>query len=138
MELFFQFVSAQWYWFALLSALLAALAWYESRKAGPQVTPQQLSLMVNNDNALVLDVRPDKEFKQGHIVDALNIPVSQIKDRIGQLEKYKDRPLVLVCKMGQQTSGVAKQLRGAGFDKVYRLNGGLMEWSGSQMPLVKS
>ncbi len=138
MELFFQFVSAQWYWFALLSALLAVLAWYESRKAGPQVTPQQLSLMVNNDNALVVDVRPDKEFKQGHIVDALNIPVSQVKDRIGQLEKHKDRPLVLVCKTGQQTSGVAKQLRAAGFEKVYRLTGGLMEWSGSQMPLVKN
>lgn len=137
MELFFQFVSAQWYWFALLSALLAALAWWESRRAGPQVTPQQLSLMVNNENALVLDVRSDKEFRQGHIVNALNMPASGFNDRIKQLEQHKERPLVLVCKVGQQTGNVAKQLRAAGFEKVYRLSGGMMEWSGSQMPLVK-
>jgi rhodanese-related sulfurtransferase len=137
MELFFQFVSAQWYWFALLSALLAALAWWESRKAGPQVTPQQLSLMVNNENALVLDVRSDKEFRQGHIVNALNMPATGFNDHIKQLDKHKERPLVLVCKVGQQTGNVAKQLRAAGFEKVYRLSGGMMEWSGSQMPVVK-
>jgi rhodanese-related sulfurtransferase len=137
MELFFQFVSAQWYWFALLSALLAALAWSESRKAGPQVSPQQLSLMVNNEDALVLDVRPDKEYRQGHIVNALNIPATSFKDHIEQLDKHKERPLVLVCKVGQQTGNVAKQLRAAGFEKIYRLSGGMMEWSGSQMPVVK-
>ncbi len=137
MELFFQFVSAQWYWFALLSALLAALAWWESRKAGPQVTPQQLSLMVNNENALVLDVRSDKEYRQGHIVNALNIPATGFNDRIKQLDKHRERPLVLVCSVGQQTGNVAKQLRAGGFEKVYRLSGGMAEWSGSQMPVVK-
>jgi rhodanese-related sulfurtransferase len=138
MELYLQFVSHHWHWFALLTALLAGLAWYESRKAGPQVSPQQLSLLVNNENALVLDVRPDKEYRQGHIVDALNIPFNQFADRVAQLDKHKQRPVVLVCKMGQHASSVAKQLRGRGFEKIYRLSGGMMEWSGSQMPVVKS
>jgi rhodanese-related sulfurtransferase len=137
MELFLQFVSAQWYWFALFSALLAALAWYESRKAGPQVSPHQLSILVNNENALVLDVRPDKEYRQGHIVDALNVPYAQLKDRFEQIDKHKERPIILVCKMGQHASSVAKQLRGRGYEKVYRLTGGMMEWSGSQMPVVR-
>lgn len=138
MELYFQFVSYQWHWFAALALMLGALAWYESRKAGPQVTPQQLSLLVNKEDALVLDVRPDKEYREGHIVDALNIPFNQISDRMSQLEKYKQRPVVLVCKMGQTTSGVAKQLRGQGFENVYRLTGGMSEWTGSQMPVVKN
>lgn len=138
MELFLQFVSYQWHWFALLSLLLAGLAWYESRKAGPQVTPQQLSMLVNKEEAVVVDVRPDKEYRQGHIVDALNLPFAQANDRLGQLDKYKERPIVLVCKMGQHASGVAKQLRARGFENVYRLSGGMMEWTGSQMPVVKA
>ena len=138
MQLFFQFVSQQWYWFGLLSLLAAALMWYESRKAGPQVSPAQLSMLVNNENALVLDVRPDKEFRKGHIVGALNVPYNQLNDRIDQLDKHKDQPVVIVCKMGQTTGSVAKRLRARGFEKVYRLNGGMMEWSSSQMPVVKS
>ena len=138
MELFFQFVSYQWHWFGMLALLLGALAMYESRKAGPQVSPQQLSMLVNKENAVVLDVRPDKEYRQGHIVDAVNLPVNKFGDSIGQLDKYKERPLVLVCKMGQQTGAVAKQLRARGFEQVYRLAGGMTEWTGSQMPVVKN
>ncbi len=138
MELFFQFVSYQWHWFGMLALLLGALAMYESRKAGPQVSPQQLSLLVNKENAVVLDVRPDKEFRLGHIVDAVNLPASQVGDRIAQLDKYKERPLVLVCKVGQHTGAVAKQLRARGFEHVYRLSGGMAEWTGSQMPVVKN
>lgn len=137
MELFFQFVSYQWHWFGMLVLLLAALAYYESRKAGPQVSPQQLSMLVNKENALVLDVRPSKEYRTGHIVDSLNIPFDQFGSQVAQIDKYKDRPVVLVCKMGQHASGVAKQLRTAGFEQIYRLRGGIMEWTGSQMPLVK-
>ena len=138
MESFFQFVSYQWYWFGLLALLLGALAMHESRKAGPQLTPQQLSMKVNNENAVVVDVRTDKEFRQGHIVDAVNLPFTQVNDRISQLEKYKEQPLILACKMGQHSSTVAKQLRAKGFEQVYRLSGGMTEWTGSQMPVVKS
>ena len=111
---------------------------YERRKAGPQVSPAQLSMLMNNENAMVLDVRADKEFRKGHIVGAVNLPYAQLNDRIEQLDKHKERPVVLVCKMGTTTGSVAKRLRARGFEKVYRLNGGIMEWSASQMPLVKS
>lgn len=137
MELFFQFVSQEWYWFGLLSLLATVLMLYERRKAGPQVSPAQLSLLMNNENAMVLDVRADKEFRKGHIVGAMNMPYAQLNDRIDQLDKHKERPLVLVCKMGTTTGSVAKRLRARGFEKVYRLNGGMMEWSASQMPVVK-
>lgn len=137
MELFFQFASYQWHWFGLLAMLIAALVYYEGRKAGPQVSPQQLSLLVNNENALILDVRPGKEFRGGHIVDAVNVPFDQVATQLPQLEKYRGRPVVLVCKMGQHAGAAAKQLRAAGFDKVYRLSGGIAEWGNSQMPLVK-
>ncbi len=138
MELFFQFVSQEWYWFGLLSLLATVLMLHERRKAGPQVSPAQLSMLINNEDALVLDVRADKEFRKGHVVGAMNVPYNQLNDRIDQLDKYKGRPVVLVCKMGSTTGSVAKRLRERGFEKVYRLNGGMMEWSASQMPVVKS
>lgn len=137
MELFFQFVSYQWHLFGVLVLLLAALAFYESRKAGPQVSPQQLSMLVNNDDAVVLDVRPGKEYKAGHIVDAINIPFTQFADQAGQLKKYQDRPVVVVCKVGQHSGGVTKQIKALGFEQVYRLSGGMAEWSSSQMPTLK-
>ena len=137
MESFFQFVSYQWHLFGVLALLLAALAYYESRKAGPQVSPQQLSMLINNEDALVVDVRPSKEYKAGHIVGATNLPFNQVSNQIASLDKYKTQPIVLVCKMGQHADGVAKQFKARGFEKVYRLSGGMMEWSSSQMPTVK-
>ena len=137
MELFFQFVSHQWYLFGLLSMLLAGLLYHESRKAGPQISPQQLARLVNQEDALVLDVRPAKEFRAGHIVDAVNVPHDQLAKGLEGMDKYQGRPVVVVCTMGQHTSGAAKQLRGRGFESVYRLQGGIMEWTASQMPLVK-
>lgn len=137
MELFFQFVSHQWYLFGVLLLLLAALAYHESRKAGPQLSPQQVSMLINKDDALVLDVRPSKEYQTGHIVDAINIPFNEVGQRSAQLDKYRGRPLVLVCKMGQHSGSIAKQLKERGFDPVYRLRGGMMEWASSQMPTVK-
>lgn len=137
MELFLQFVSYQWHLFGLLSLLLFLWIFYEQRKAGPQVTPQQLSYLMNREEAVVVDVRPSADFKKGHIVDALNIPYDQIENQAQQLEKHAGKPLVVVCKMGQHSSAAAKVLKSKGIEPIYRLNGGMMEWTNAQMPLVK-
>ena len=137
MELFFQFVSYQWYWFGLLALLLGALAMHESRKAGPQLTPQQLSMKVNNEDAVVVDVRPDKEYRAGHIVDAVNIPLSKLGQRVTELDKYKEKPVVVVCKMGQHSGDASKTLMEAGFEQVVRLGGGIAEWKAQSLPLVQ-
>jgi len=137
MELFFQFVSYQWYWFALLALLASLLLYYENRKAGPSVTTAQLTSLVNHHEGVVLDVRPGADFRQGHIVDAVNIPHDQVAGRVTELEKFRERPLIVVCKMGQHSGGAAKALRAAGFTQVYRMSGGMMEWTGSGLPVVK-
>ena len=137
MELFFQFVSYQWYWFGLLSLLITVLIWYENRKAGPSVSTQQLTTLVNQKDGVIIDVRPVAEFRQGHIVDAVNIPHDQVAKRMGELEKFSGKPLILVCKMGQHASGAAKAIRAAGIENVHRLTGGMMEWTGSNLPVVK-
>ncbi|WP_235015390.1 rhodanese-like domain-containing protein [Oceanicoccus sp. KOV_DT_Chl] len=81
-------------------------------------------------------MRDSKEFDQGHIVDALHIPHAKLADRINELEAKKSQPVVLVCKIGQHSGAAGKQLKAAGFEHVFRLNGGMMEWSSQQLPLV--
>lgn len=136
MELFLQFVSINWYWFGMLSLLVGTLVWHENRKSGPSVSTVELTSLVNRDNALVLDIRPEKEFKAGHIVDALNMPADKFESRKRELESKKNNPVVVVCKYGQHSGNIAKQLKEAGFN-VSRLRGGMTEWQASQLPTVK-
>jgi len=138
MQDFFQFVSHQW---ALIGAFIGCatmLIAYESRRAGKIITPQQLANMVNRDNAVVVDLRDPADFRKGHVVNAINIPYSGASKRLNELESHKDQPLILVCKMGQHSGDIGKQLNALGFTQVYRLAGGILDWQGAQMPLVKA
>ena len=68
----------------------------------------------------------------------MNIPATKLDARLAELESYRDKPLVLVCKMGQHSGAVGKKLNTQGFSRVYRMTGGMMEWGNMQLPLVKS
>ena len=92
--------------------------------------------MVNAQQGLFLDIRDAGDYKQGHIVDALHLPAAKLETRIGELEKHKSRPIVLVCKMGQQASAAGKTLKANGFEHVYKMTGGMMEWSNLQLPTI--
>ena len=104
-----------------------------------QVSAVQLPQLINKENAVVVDVCEPDEFKKGHIPKAINIPVSQIKDQLGQLEKFrnKNRPIVLSCRNGQQASRAATVLRKNEFETVYTLSGGLAAWEKENLPLER-
>lgn len=110
----------------------------ETNRGGANVSAQQLVDMVNNSDAVVLDLRDQAEFDQGHIVDSLNIPFANLESRMDELSKYKDKPIVLACKMGQHAGSAGTMLRKAGYENVSRLRGGITEWRGQSMPVVKS
>jgi len=138
MELFLQFAIAKWYLFTAAFVLLALLIAHENRKGAVALTPAQVTAMVNRDEAVVLDLRDAKEFREGHIVDSINIPFGKLAERAAELDRYRDRPLVLVCKMGHSAGTAAKTLKEKGFDRVFRLGGGVLEWQAAQLPLVRS
>ena len=119
------------------AALLGLFIANEMRRGGRSVTAQQLVNMVNNENAVVVDVRDSKEFEAGHIVDAINIPHTALESRMSEINKYKDKPLVLTCKMGQHSGAAGTVLRKAGFEQVARLTGGILEWRNQNLPVVK-
>ena len=137
MALILEFVAQQWLLVAALLAAVGMLFFHETRKSGPSLSPQQAINMVNGQDGLFLDLRDGGDYKQGHIVEALNIPVAKLPSRMAELEKYKARPIVLVCKMGQQAGVAGKQLKAAGYEEVYKMSGGMMEWGNLQLPTVK-
>ena len=143
MEKILLFASEQWLLISAFVGALWLLAWQEQRSAGTGVSAHRLTTLVNSEDAVVVDLRDKADFDAGHIVDAVSIPFSkwQSQNTSGgetELGKYKDRPIVLVCKMGQQSSHVARKIANDDYAAVYRLSGGLAEWQSAQMPLVKA
>lgn len=142
MEKILIFASEQWLLITALAAAVWVLAWFENRLAGSSLTPHALTLLVNGGDAVIVDLRDKADFDKGHIVGATNVPFSQWQSQQSagantELDKHHQKVLVLVCKMGQQSSHVAKKLKQDEFKGVYRLSGGLAEWQSAQMPLVK-
>ena len=86
---------------------------------------------------MIVDLRDSDEFRAGHIAGSINIPASQALERIAELEKYKDKPIILTCDMGAKASHLGRQLRGKGFVELYRIQGGLNAWRGASLPVVK-
>lgn len=137
MALFLQFLTEQWILCAALVTCIWLLLNNEARKGGAKLSPREVVSLVNQEQAVILDLRDSNEFQKGHIVDALNIPQNKLADRLSELEEYRERPLVLVCKLGQHAGASGKLLAEKGFQSVYRLNGGMLEWQNDQLPVVK-
>lgn len=136
MALFFEFLAEQWLLAAALLVVIIMLFVHEGRRSGPSVTPQQAINLINKEGGVFLDLRDAADYKQSHIVDAINIPASKLGSRMVELEKHKNKPVVLVCKMGQQSGAAGKQLKEAGFERVYKMTGGMTEWGNLQLPTV--
>ncbi len=136
MALFFEFLGEQWMLVGALLVVVVMFVMHEARRSGPSLSPQQAINLVNKDGGLFLDLRDAGDFKKGHITDALNIPVGKLAGRLGELEKHRDKPIVLVCKMGQQSGTAGKQLKAEGFEQVFKMSGGMMEWGAQQLPTV--
>lgn len=105
---------------------------------GPRaVTSQILTNLVNREEAVVIDIRGQAEFSKGHIQGAINVPLTKIKENTKDLEKYKARPIIMVCTNGIQVAGACDVLRKAGFERVHKLTGGMTSWIGDNLPVVK-
>lgn len=138
MDQLFEFVSNHPFLVGTFVLLLVLFIRNETQRGGQTVSPQQLVNLVNREGAVVLDVRDAKEFGSGHIVDAINIPHGALASRLNEIDTYKDKPVAIVCKMGQHAGSAGTVLRKAGFAHVSRLSGGIIEWRNQNLPVVKS
>lgn len=138
MDQLFVFIGNHPYLVGAFVVLLALFIRNEMSRGGATISAQELVQLVNNEGAVVVDVREKAEFDSGHIVDAINIPYASMESRLDELEKHKSKPIVLACKMGQHAGSAGTLLRKAGFEHVSRLRGGITEWRGQNLPVVKA
>lgn len=99
--------------------------------------PDLVSL-INNKDAMVVDLRTLDEFNRGHIIHSINLLPSEIKNQnLGNIEQHKTRPIVLVCATGMSAVASADLLVKQGFQDVYTLKEGITGWRSANLPLVK-
>jgi len=133
----FNFISQHPFPVIAFVSLLVLFIWNETKRSGKTIDSQQLVSMMNNQDALVLDIRDPGDYSEGHIPHAKNIPYTALQSRVRELDKFKEQPVVVACKMGQHSGMATGILRRAGFQNVAKLRGGLTEWRAQNMPVVK-
>ena len=103
-----------------------------------QLSPQELTFLMNKEDGVVVDIRAAKEFKSSHILDAVHLPMEKAnKNDFASLEKYKSKPIIVVCAAGMTATKVANQLHKAGFENASLLKGGMNAWVGAGLPVAK-
>ncbi|WP_461481914.1 rhodanese-like domain-containing protein [Porticoccus sp.] len=134
---FFVFISEQWILVSVLLVLIYLFAINERIKSGKPISVHAVTRMLNSEEAVLLDVRDSKEFKSGHIAGALNIPQAKLQDKLSELDRYREKVIIVADKVGQQAGAVGRKLQQQGF-QVFRLTGGMMEWQNQNLPVVKN
>lgn len=103
---------------------------------GNPISPQAATLLINREDALVLDVRSASEWNGGHIAQARHVPLEQLDSQLAELEKFKQRTVIVGCQSGARSMGACKRLRKLGFEKVYNLAGGMSAWRDAGLPVT--
>jgi rhodanese-related sulfurtransferase len=129
---------------ALVALFLASgtmLVWPELSKlvgvTGHEIGTLDATRLMNQGGMLVLDIRDEKEFATGHLPKARHIPVRELKARVGEIAKFKSKPVIVTCKSGARAAAAARLLKQSGFTTVYQLRGGLAAWQQASLPLEK-
>lgn len=126
--------------FIITTALLipvAGCSQQDGNKASTNVSAAKALEMIKSDSSLVLlDVRTPDEFNgnSGHLPGATLIPVQELKERMGELEPLKSRPILVYCRSGSRSSKAVEILAENGFN-LFMLDGGIIAWNKAGNPV---
>lgn len=124
-------------WLAIVSMLVFITI---KSKLSPvkEINTQELTLKVNREDAQVIDIRSEADFKKGHILGSKHLTVEKVNNnQLQGLEKAKDKPIIVVCTAGMTALPVARKLLKAGFTQVSSLKGGFSGWQSANLPVTK-
>ncbi len=121
--------------FVVLALVVKAEFDHQAGKAS-QVDPTAAIRLMNNDDAVVVDVRETADFKNGHIKNAKNIPMSALKQELDSVAAGKDMPVLMYCRSGNISGKACRLLKRSGFTNVHNLAGGILGWQDANLPLT--
>lgn len=101
--------------------------------------PELRERMAGARPPVLIDVREAGEFhgELGHIAGAILFPLAELADRAGELTQFRERDIVAICRVGVRSATAAAILTGLGFDRVWNLKGGMLEWVDAKMPVER-
>jgi rhodanese-related sulfurtransferase len=102
-----------------------------------ELTPGGLTLLINRESPLIVDLSSIQDFDKGHIPGARHVAMSQFDPENKEIAKAKELPVAVYCKSGQTSSQAAARLVKAGFKHVYWLGGGLASWKQASLPTTR-
>lgn len=140
MRQFGEFFINHWDLFLAFAGISALLVWQSlgSRLRGfRDLDPTAAVQLMNHEGAVLVDVREDKEVAEGRAPGALHIPLSAFGSRAAELEKYREKPIIISCRSGHRSSRACGDLRKRGFEAVYNLRGGMLAWQNANLPLTR-
>ena len=124
-------------WVGLLAAVLVTTFKGLTSKI-KVISRGEATRLINKEEAVVVDLRQRDDFRKGHIAGSVNLLPAEIKaNNVGELEKHKDKPIIVVDGSGMQAQEPATSLNKAGFERVFVLKEGIAGWSGENLPLVR-
>ena len=134
MQEYVNFFVSEWPLFLALAVILGLLA-RAFMTGAKSVGPMEAVSLINRQDAVIVDVRTDKEYDEGHVTNSLHIPYGVLADRLADLQKYKERPIILACRSGARSGQAVSILTKQGFEKVYNLAGGVLAWGNANLPI---
>lgn len=136
---FISFLQQEYLLVAIVVLSGLGLLWPSLRRSGggQKVSTTEATLLINRENARVLDVRAGDEFAAGHLPESLHIPLEKLTERVSELQKFKEKPLIVCCASGMRASRACGELKKQGFTRLYHLTGGIDSWRQAGLPLKK-
>ena len=107
---------------AVISGTMLAVMSFRRPGDGSSLTATQATLLINREDAHIVDIRETGEYAGGHLPNAKNYPLSKLADHAAELEKLKGRPLIVCCASGMRSNKACGELKKLGFDKLYNLS----------------
>ncbi|VAW79221.1 hypothetical protein MNBD_GAMMA12-432 [hydrothermal vent metagenome] len=125
--------------FGIFLALITLLVVTEFQRRGKKyndVRPVEAIGLINHQNAVVIDVRPKEVFKKGHLTNAINIPLEELKSNPKKADKYKNKAVIIYCNSGNTSIAACKLLEEQGFELVHNMRGGILAWERDSYPVI--
>lgn len=133
-----EFIQQNLMWVGLAVVSGGMLLWQMfNGSGGHNISVNEATLLINRQDALVVDVRETAEWSAGHIPNSRHIALGHLSSHLSEIEKFKDKPVILVCASGNRSGSGCKVLKQAGFQQVFNLAGGIHAWKDAGLPITK-
>lgn len=131
-----EFIQQNIFWVLAAAISGAMLVASFVRGSGKGISATEATLLINREDAVILDVRETNEWSTGHIASARHIALGQLDKRLSEIDKFKERPVIVYCASGNRSASACAALKRAGFVKVFNLSGGINAWSSAGLPIT--